>query len=91
MNQISGNFLFPNCKHFYSVDSIPNTNYQSISVALRMIGRRYSDKVVQKDIKLWPFEVVNKDGKPYVKVSYQDQERTFAPEEISAMVLTKVL
>ena len=56
-----------------------------------MIGRRYSDKVVQKDIKLWPFEVVNKDGKPYVKVSYQDQERTFAPEEISAMVLTKVL
>merc|ERR550534_1999831 len=58
--------------------------------AKRMIGRRYSDKVVQKDIKLWPFEVVNKDGKPYVKVQYQDAERTFAPEEISAMVLTKM-
>jgi len=58
--------------------------------AKRMIGRRYSDKVVQKDIKLWPFEVVNKDGKPYVKVQYQDSERTFAPEEISAMVLTKM-
>ena len=55
-----------------------------------MIGRRYSDKVVQKDIKLWPFEVINKDGKPYVKVQYQGQDRTFAPEEISAMVLTKM-
>jgi len=58
--------------------------------AKRMIGRRYSDKVVQKDIKLWPFEVINKDGKPYVKVQYQGAERTFAPEEISAMVLTKM-
>jgi len=58
--------------------------------AKRMIGRRYSDKVVQKDIKLWPFEVVNKDSKPYVKVQYQGAERTFAPEEISAMVLTKM-
>jgi len=58
--------------------------------AKRMIGRRYSDKVVQKDIKLWPFEVINKDGKPYVKVQYQGADRTFAPEEISAMVLTKM-
>merc|ERR1719195_898511 len=58
--------------------------------AKRMIGRRYSDKVVQKDIKLWPFEVVNKDSKPYVKVQYQETERTFAPEEISAMILTKM-
>ena len=56
----------------------------------RMIGRGYSDKVVAKDIKLWPFEVVNKDGKPYVKVQYQGAERTFAPEEISAMILTKM-
>eukprot|EP00484_Ammonia_sp_Unknown_P005033 CAMPEP_0197072840 /NCGR_PEP_ID=MMETSP1384-20130603/210296_1 /TAXON_ID=29189 /ORGANISM="Ammonia sp." /LENGTH=694 /DNA_ID=CAMNT_0042511661 /DNA_START=112 /DNA_END=2196 /DNA_ORIENTATION=+ len=58
--------------------------------AKRMIGRRYQDKVVQKDIKLWPFEVINKDGKPYIKVQYQGAERTFAPEEISAMVLTKM-
>jgi len=58
--------------------------------AKRMIGRRYSDKNIQKDIKLWPFEVINKDGKPYVKVNYQGGDRTFAPEEISAMVLTKM-
>jgi len=58
--------------------------------AKRMIGRRYSEKTIQKDIKLWPFEVVNREGKPYVKVNYQGGERTFAPEEISAMVLTKM-
>eukprot|EP01084_Bolivina_argentea_P124225 220131_1 len=63
-----------------------NTVYDS----KRMIGRRYTDKVVQKDIKLWPFEVVNKEGKPYVRVNYQGTERTFAPEEISAMILTKM-
>jgi len=55
-----------------------------------MIGRRYSDKHIQKDIKLWPFEVINKDGKPYVKVAYKGEDKTFAPEEISAMILTKM-
>ena len=56
----------------------------------RLIGRKYTDKSVQKDIKLWPFDVINRDGKPYVKVLYKGEERTFAPEEISSMVLTKM-
>jgi heat shock protein 5 len=58
--------------------------------AKRLIGRKYSDKTVQKDIKLWPFEVINKGEKPYVKVQYKGEEHTFAPEEISAMVLQKM-
>ena len=41
-------------------------------------------------MKLWPFEVINKGGKPYVKVTYKGDERTFAAEEISSMVLTKM-
>ena len=55
-----------------------------------MIGRNYKDKVVQKDIKLWPFEVINKNQKPYIKVNFKGEERSFAPEEISAMVLNKM-
>ena len=55
-----------------------------------MIGRKYEDKVVQRDIKLWPFEVVNKESKPYIRVNFKGEDRTFAPEEISAMVLTKM-
>jgi heat shock protein 5 len=55
-----------------------------------LIGRKFSDKDVQTDIKHFPYKVVNKDGKPFVKVRFQGQEKTFSPEEISAMVLGKM-
>ena len=38
----------------------------------------------------WPFEVVEKDGSPLIKVQYLNEEKTFNPQEISAMVLTKM-
>ncbi|CAH9089605.1 unnamed protein product [Cuscuta epithymum] len=57
----------------------------------RLIGRRFEDQEVQKDMKLVPYKIVNKDGKPYVQVKIKDGEvRVFSPEEISAMVLTKM-
>jgi heat shock protein 5 len=34
--------------------------------------------------------VVGKDGKPVVKVEVDGAEKTFTPEEVSAMILTKV-
>ncbi len=57
----------------------------------RMIGRKFSDPIVQEDMKLWSYDVVN-DGqdKPKVKVIHQGIEKTFYPEEISAMVLGKM-
>ena len=58
--------------------------------AKRLIGRKYSDKTVQKDMKLWPFDIINKDSKPYIQVVYKGESRTFAPEEISAMVLNQM-
>jgi len=59
--------------------------------AKRLIGRKFSDKIVQDDIKLWPFTVVaDSNDKPLIKVDFNDQEKTFTPEEISAMVLTKM-
>jgi heat shock protein 5 len=58
--------------------------------AKRLIGRKFSDKTVQKDMKLWPFEIVDKENKPYIKVQYKGEDRLFAAEEISAMVLTKM-
>jgi len=58
--------------------------------AKRLIGRRFNDATVQHDIKLWPFEVTNKDGKPYITVLVSGEKKTFAPEEISAMVLVKM-
>merc|ERR1719353_1432657 len=52
----------------------------------RLIGRKFTDKSVQADKKLVPYAIVSKDEKPYVQVDSQ----SFAPEEISAMILTKM-
>jgi len=59
--------------------------------AKRLIGREWSDKSVQNDIKFYPFKVIEKSSKPHVKIQTGSQgEKTFAPEEISAMVLGKM-
>ena len=59
--------------------------------AKRLIGRRFNDSVVQSDMKHWPFKVVPKEGdKPYIQVQFKGETKTFAPEEISAMVLVKM-
>jgi heat shock protein 5 len=67
-----------------------NNPKNTVFDAKRLIGRKFTDKTVQKDIKLWPFEVINKNDKPYIKVFYKGEEHLFAPEEISAMVLQKM-
>ena len=56
----------------------------------RLIGRTFSDSTVQKDKKLFPYKIVNKNNKPYIEVTVNDEEKTFSPEEISAMILTKM-
>ncbi|EEP76311.1 heat shock protein 70 [Uncinocarpus reesii 1704] len=56
----------------------------------RLIGRKYEDKDAQNDIKHFPFKVVNKDGKPQVRVEVNGTPKNFTPEEISAMVLGKM-
>jgi len=57
----------------------------------RLIGRRFDDEEVQRDVKYLPYKVVNKGGKPYVEVPMKGGEKkTFSPEEISAMILSKM-
>lgn len=56
----------------------------------RLIGRDFNDQTVQADAKLLPFKLVNKNGKPQVQVKVKGDDKVFAPEEISAMVLTKM-
>ena len=59
--------------------------------AKRLIGREFKDTSIQNDMKYWPFKVVEgKGGKPHVKVSVNNEDKLFAPEEISAMVLGKM-
>ncbi|KAJ9160103.1 hypothetical protein P3X46_025535 [Hevea brasiliensis] len=59
--------------------------------AKRLIGRRFSDATVQSDAKLWPFKVISGPGdKPMIVVTYKGEEKQFAAEEISSMVLIKM-
>ena len=56
----------------------------------RLIGRKFNDPSVQKDMKMWPFHVFDKKGKPVIRVKTNNGEKDFSPEEVSAMVLTKM-
>ena len=57
----------------------------------RLIGRGFTDGTVTADRKLWPFDVVaGPNNKPLISVDLENETKTFAAEEISAMVLTNM-
>ncbi|TKA23001.1 Heat shock protein SSB [Salinomyces thailandicus] len=56
----------------------------------RLIGRRFDDPTVKKDTESWPFKVVDEGNNPKVQVEYLGEQKTFSPQEISAMVLGKM-
>jgi len=58
--------------------------------AKRLIGRKFEDSAVQRDMKHWPFKVVSDSKKPKLQVDYKCDTKTFTPEEISSMILTKM-
>jgi L1 cell adhesion molecule like protein len=59
--------------------------------AKRLIGRKFSDTVVQEDMKHWPFKVVaGPSDKPMIEVKFKGETKRFQPEEISSMVLIKM-
>jgi len=56
----------------------------------RLIGRKFSDKSVQADKKLVPYKIVSDKDKPVVEVTLNGETKKFAPEEVSAMILSKM-
>lgn len=63
---------------------------QTVFDAKRLIGRRFDDPDVKKDMAHWPFTVIDKDGSPFIEVEYLGEKKQFAPQEISSMVLLKM-
>lgn len=52
----------------------------------RLIGRKFSDKEIQKDLDIMPYEIVKKGDGVAVKMS----DKEYSPEEVSAMILSKI-
>ena len=73
-----------------SARTTPRSNEALICHDRRLIGRRYDDPTVKKDIETWPFKIVDQGGSPLVEVEYLGEKKRFSPQEISSMVLVKV-
>merc|ERR1711988_160204 len=63
---------------------------QTLFDVKRLIGRRFKDSTVQKDIKLLPFKIVDAAGKPQINVKVNGESKNMPPEEVSSMVLVKM-
>ncbi|UYV74514.1 Hsc70-4 [Cordylochernes scorpioides] len=96
MNPNNTVFAAPNMEYKRCSSCIPGvlTGYyqpgQLSPDAKRLIGRRFDDPSVQSDMKHWPFTVISDGGKPKIQVEYKGENKTFYPEEVSSMVLTKM-
>ncbi len=68
--------------------SNPNNTIYDVK---RLMGKRFSDPIVQQDIKYWPFEITQGSGdKPLINVTFKEKKCQFTPEEISSMILSKM-
>jgi len=72
-------------------DELYVNSRNTVYSAKRLIGRQFNDNNVQKDMRLWPFRVVD-DGNNIAKISTRRDgtDEVFFPEEISAKVLKKL-
>ncbi len=66
-----------------------NTNNTVYDIK-RLMGRRFSDKATQRELKRMPYKVVDKKGRPAIQVEVNDKEEFFTPEQISALILGKM-
>lgn len=63
---------------------------QTVFDVKRLIGRKFSDKTVQSDLKLLPFKIISKEERPYIEVDVKGDRQAFSPEEVSSMILGKM-
>ena len=52
---------------------------------------RIANSEIPNSIESWPFKVIDQEGSPMVEVEYLGENKVFSPQEISSMVLTKVI
>ena len=66
------------------------TNHDNTMVEAKgMTGRDWSDKAVQNDTKFCTFKTIEDSSKPHKQKDISQGTKTFGPEDINAMVLTR--
>lgn len=73
-----------------AISQAPINPANTVFGSKRVIGRKFDDAEVQEDLKYFPFEVANHWGNPVFNVHHLGQPKLVTPEEIAAMVLTKM-
>ncbi|KAD3067739.1 hypothetical protein E3N88_35619 [Mikania micrantha] len=92
-----GNNITPSCVAYFDTEilvgeaaknqSNRNPNNTVFDVK-RLMGNRFSDSRLQKDIKSWPFKVIEGSAdKPIIVLEHNDVQMEFSPEEASSMIL----
>ena len=71
-------------------NSAANNALNTVFDAKRLIGQKFNDSNVQKDLKHLSYVVLEKENKPMIQVDFKGETKLFAPEEISSMVLGKM-
>ena len=71
-------FPLPQCVSIDALKILP-----SVFNAKRLIGRKFSDYEVQYDMKHFPFKVIDKGGKPYIRVQYRGEDKEFVSSIVS--------
>ena len=62
-------------------NQVAKNPYNTVFDAKRLIGRKFTDSVVQKDMKHWPFKVeAGNDNKPVIVVKFKGEQKRFSPE-----------
>jgi len=69
---------------------VANNPTNTVFDAKRLIGKNFNDPKVQSDMKHFSYDVINRDNKPFIEVDFKGETKTFAPEEISSMILGKM-
>ena len=70
----------------YNMLEYPNL---TISNSIKLLGLKFSDKIVQEDIKNWPIKIIEdkKTGKPQYVIKIGNEEKKYFPEEVASMIL----
>lgn len=75
----------------HAKSQLSQNSHNTVFDVKRLIGRKFTDETIQKDIDFYPFKIVKgKNDNPEIQVEYNEKKKNFKPEELSAMVLKKL-